>query len=154
MRNNSWENKKWAKDEKNSVDFFNVNIGVSKDAAPYLSINAYHNIIYINKNYIEIIGFSSDYTKFKTSNVGTIKNNIFYATGKTPYLSDSNSKKYLYFDENVYYRVSIESSDVNGLSSYPQFTNPGGAGEGILSLDAYMLASTSPYKAIGFKAIG
>ena len=131
-----------------------VNIGVSKDAAPYLSINAHHNIIYTNKNYIEIIGFSSDYTKFKTSNVGTIKNNIFYATGKTPYLSDSNSKKYLYFDENVYYGVSIESSDVNGLSSYPQFTNPGGAGEGILSLDAYMLASTSPYKAIGFKAIG
>ena len=127
-----------------------INFGVAQDAAPYLIVNAHHNIIYTNRKYMEIIGFSGSYKKFKTDYVGTMKNNIFVATGRTPSLSGNDAEDYLSFDGNVYCGITRASTDANKKSIDPQFVSPGGAGAGILSLDAYALQATSPYTDMGF----
>ena len=131
-----------------------IGFGVYTDQAPYLTVNVHHNIIYTNKKDIDVIGFSGTHEKFKyTDNVGTMKNNIFYITGSSPSLSEGEAKSYLTFDGNIYYGISIESTDANGANKNPEFLNPGGAGNGILSLDAYVLKTTSPYKDMGFKVV-
>ena len=103
-----------------------------------------------NRKYVEIIGFSGSYKKFKTDYVGTMKNNIFVATGGTSSLSGNDAEDYLSFDGNVYCGITGASTDANKKSIDPQFVSPGGAGAGILSLDAYALQATSPYTDMGF----
>ena len=76
--------------------------------------------------------------------------NIFYGTGQA-ILSDGVIDSYLDFDGNIYYQMTPSAKDSSAKTADPQFTDPGGAGDGLLSLSAYVFKSTTPYADSGFK---
>ncbi len=126
-----------------------INVAVHTDKAPYVTINAHHNIVYTDAS-TKMIAFLGNYKKFATSNVGSMSCNIFYGTGQA-ILSDRAIDSYLDFDGNIYYQMTPSAKDRAAKTADPQFADPGGAGDGILSLSAYVLESTSPYADSGFK---
>lgn len=126
-----------------------INVAVHTDKAPYVTINAHHNIVYTDAS-TKMIAFLGNYKKFAASNVGSMSCNIFYGTGQA-ILSDRAIDSYLDFDGNIYYQMTPSAKDRAAKTADPQFADPGGAGDGILSLSAYVFESASPYADSGFK---
>jgi hypothetical protein len=127
---------------------FAINIGAS-NTAPYLNFEAYHNIIYTDSS-TSVISFMATYDYVSTDTLGSMRQNIVYATGSAK-MTQGNIGTYVSFGENVYYGLSVYGKDTNPYTEDPQFVAPGTAGEGMLSLSGYALADTSPYLEWGIR---
>ena len=149
-------------------------IGVSvasteANAEPFLNVDIYNNILYAtncnhencpykNDTYTScpfIIGFSSDGKELNTGNIGTLAKNVFYLDTEV-YVREYTIKDYLTISNNIYYNYTWNQyTHATGMDSSPSFNNPlfinaGTGGDGLLSLEGYVLQSDSPCIDMGF----
>ncbi|TXK83539.1 S-layer homology domain-containing protein [Paenibacillus sp. N3.4] len=105
----------------------------------------YNNVFYYDGSKNQIMGSGNTVKKGYS-----FFNNIFYNTNTTtPTNWLNNSWSNALFSNNVFYEAggvhpAAEPSDPNKVTADPKFVNPGGAGTGLLTANAYELKPDSP----------
>lgn len=138
-----------------------INLSIDVKEAPFLRAEIYNNIIYTQSAEYMLAFMTS--TQFDSGyDAGDVYNNVFYAYDGA-YVTDGSVTKYMDFTENLYYNFNFDTTDY--LKRYaklyymdsakktdnPKFVNVGTGGDGLLTLDGYVLQSDSPCKDMGFQ---